>query len=134
MRYALAASLGLAALLVLAAPPAARAGDLDVSYLVDARALRGLAVLHDVLTFELYADASCSEPVHVERISALRIAVSYAQIRPAAHGAMMAGSRRVVRLETTLRPRQIRASSYLIVRGRSVLAVGGACQPQRSGI
>jgi hypothetical protein len=134
MRHVLAASLGLALLLALAAPQTARAGELDVSYLVDARALRGLAVLHDVLTFELYADASCSTPVHVERVSALRVAVANAQIRPAAHGAMTAGSRRAARIETTLGPPRVRASNYLIVRGRSVLPVGEACQAQQSGI
>ena len=134
MRHALTASLALAALVALAAPHPARAGGLHVSYLVDARALRGLAVLHDVLIFELYADASCSTPVHVERVSALRVAVSDAQVRPAAHGALLARSRRAARIQTTLRPPRARASSYLIVRGRSVLPLGATCQAQHDGI
>ena len=125
---------GLAALAMLVPAVAVDAGELRVSYLVDARALRALVVVRDVLRFELYADASCLTPLHVEQVAALRVAVSPSALRPVAWPERPAGTRRAARLEAVLRGAPPRANPYLVVRGPGVSAIGGACQPQTNAL
>lgn len=125
---------GLATLATLAPAAAVDAGELHVSYLVDARALRALVIVRDVLSFELYADASCSTPLHVERVAALRVAVSPSALRPATWPERPAGARRAARLEAVLLEAPARAHTYLVVRGPGVRPIGGTCQPQAPGL
>ena len=132
MRPALLA--GLATIAMLAPTPKANAAELQVSYLVDARALRAMVVVRDVLRFKLYSDASCRTPLHVEKVAALHVAVSPTALRPAAWPERPAGARRAARLDARLLGAPRRSPVYLIVRGPGVIPVGGSCQPQTNGL
>lgn len=109
----------------------ARAGDLDVHYLVDARAIRSLGP-SDVLTFELYRDAACRVPLHVERLAALRVGVSLTEVHPAS--THYAGATRAATLQAVLDLPAGVHRAFLRVRGRAVRPIGGACQPQAVGL
>jgi hypothetical protein len=87
-----------------------------------------------VLVFELYADAACTQALHLERVSALRVSIARAHVRPAANGALWVRRRRAATLTATLHPVPARARSYLRVRGPAVQALGSPCQLQEVGL
>ena len=115
-------------LVVLALAAPISAAEIGVSYLVDSRALRGLSVTDDVLTFELYADPACRRRVHAERVVASRVQVLRTQILPAAR--LHAGRLKAATLRTVLHPSLRSPLVYLRVHGPGVRPLGGACQAQ----
>jgi hypothetical protein len=116
-------------LLALTSGVRAAPSEVAVSYLVDARALRGLAVSHHVLTFELYADAQCREQLHRESVAAARIEVGTVYVRRAA-----SSSGRAATLQAVLHPPRAQRGVFLVVRGPAVRPVGDTCQFQSLGL
>ena len=114
-----------------AAPACAR--ELAVSYLVDARALRNLEPVRDILTFELFADRDCSRLLHRQRISALRVDLARMRVAPVAWNQAFAG-RRGARLAAVLRSAPAPKRAYLRVRGPGIRALGASCQAQDAGL
>ncbi len=120
------------AALMLSVAPLAQAGELSVNYLVDARALRNMELLHSVLRFELYADPECRVPIHREKIAALAVQVSLISVSPVDDQAF--SRRRAASLQAVLHTAELPAHRYLRVRGPGIRALGPSCQSQLTGV
>jgi hypothetical protein len=123
----------IAAALLLALAPLAQGADLPVSYTVDERALK-LAVAGTNVTFDLYTDSACTGPIaHTETVAIESVDVISRLKLFVPKGATVKPPK-TDELRHTLIGVDPATSAYLMVTGVGIAAVGGACQPQPSGV
>lgn len=116
-----------ASLLGILIPLAARAADLPVTYLVDAKTLR-TATATTPLTFILYSDAACSSAVATQNVNAGDVNVIEQLRRLVARPAPKPPT--TARITTMVSGVGIGGNLWLQVTGTGVTPVGGACQAQ----
>jgi hypothetical protein len=111
---------------------AAQAADIRVSYLVDSKPLKTLAVAGAPFTFALFADAACATPVALRAVN-VELLTLVEQLKVV----KVKGAPRVptpARLEHVLTDVPLVPVFYLTVTGPGVTPIGGACQLQQANV
>jgi hypothetical protein len=106
------------------------AADLELSYLVDARAFRKAANAETPIVVTIYRDRDCTQPVDAETIPAGDLDVIEKVRRLALRGAGPDAD--TARLSATLRDVDASGAAWVTLAGPGVSAVGGGCQSARS--
>lgn len=109
-------------------PPLASGIDLPASYTVEEAPAKMLAVAGTPLTFELFTDAVCSNPVFVdvEPVENVTLLSRLKLLKPKGATA----PRKTLEIRHTLLGVPAVSPLYLMVTGTGIVPVGGACQPQ----
>lgn len=106
------------------------AADLDLSYLVDARAFRKAATAETPIVVTIYRDRECSHPVDAKTITAGDLDVIEKVRRLALRSAGPTAD--TARLSGTLRDVDAPAAAWVTLAGTGISAIGGGCQSARS--
>ncbi len=114
----------------LVAARSAAAADLEVSYLVDARAFRRAATADTPILVTVYRDRECTQPAGASTLTAGDLDVIEKVRRLALRSA--GPSPDTARLTATLRDVDAPAPAWVTLAGAGISAVGGGCQSARS--
>src|SRR5690349_19931259 len=120
----------LVTVMLLAVPLAANRVDVQVSYMVDLKALKSSAPASTALTFTLYSDNACTTQVAQQTVNVENVNVIESLKLLTPKGAPKPPQ--TARLETKLTGVNPPVSTYLTVTGTGVMPVGGSCQLQVS--
>jgi hypothetical protein len=120
----------LAVLALLFVPTIASAADVPVSYTVDDKNLKNLALATTPITFELYTDAACSGPIAHTEIANLDNVDVIARLKRLKPKQAPAPPPKTADLRHVLTGVTAGGPFYLRVTGTGVTPINGACQAQ----